>query len=147
MKIDFSLTVDDPNLPFLSVSKTEWYAHGVGLVKSIGEVFEFRETLELTDYGTLSSPPPQLLAISPTGSAVDQATEVTLTGDDFSSGAQVTFGPWPAASVTVESPNVIKAVTPTQSIYSSVPVAATVDVTVTNADCQVSLLEDAFTFQ
>jgi hypothetical protein len=120
------------------------------LVKSIGEVFELRETLELTDYGTLSSPPPQLLTVSPTGSPVDQATEITLTGTFFSPGAQVSFGPWPAASVTVESPTVIKAVTPTQSrpgVPGSVPPVGTFDVTVTNADCQVSLMEDAFTFQ
>jgi hypothetical protein len=154
MKIDFSLVIDDPlsDLDF-SITRTQWYARNVGLVKSIGTggsgVFQqYQETLELTDYGKLPSPPPQLLTISPTGSPVDQATEVTLTGEDFSSGAQVTFGPWPAASVTVESPTVIRAVTPTHiAPFGTSPSAGTYDLMVTTADCQVSLLEDAFTFQ
>jgi hypothetical protein len=81
---------------------------------------------------------------------VDQTTEITLTGNFFAPGAQVTFGPWPAASVTVESPTVIKAVTPSQGgpgVPGPVTYPGTYDVTVTNADCQVALLEDAFTFQ
>ena len=155
MKIDFSLRIDDPSLSF-SLTKTQWYARGVGLVKSIGpggsgDFLRFSETLEMTDYGTLSSPPPQLLSISPSVGpfSVDrfeEGTEVMLTGNFFSSGAQVTFGVlWPATPVTVESPTVIKAVTPFIKRGSIGP--GPVDVTVVNADCQVSIKEDAFTFQ
>jgi len=148
MKVDSSFVVNDASIAFSS-AKTDWYALGLGMVKSIhyggvvlpGELpHEIVETWDLTGHGTLSSPPPQLLSISPSAGPVAGGTEVTLTGNFFSFGAQVTIWQLAVTSVTVESPTVIKAVTPPGF-------SATLDVTVVNADCQVSILEDAFTFQ
>jgi hypothetical protein len=148
MKVDSSFVLTDPDLAFSS-AKTDWYALGLGMVKSIhyggavlpGELpHEIVETWELTDHGTLSPPPPQLLSISPSAGPVAGGTEVTLTGNFFSSGAQVTIWQFAARSVTVVSPTEIKAVTPPGF-------SATLDVTVVNADCQVSIKENAFTFQ
>jgi hypothetical protein len=150
MKVDLSVIVNDPAFAF-SFARTDWFARGLGRVKSIlynGPVLpgepaqQVAETWELTDHGTLSSlsPSPQLLNISPAEGPFEGGTEFTLTGKFFSDGAQVTVGTRLATSVTVVSPTEMKAVTPTGPIGPA-------DVTVVNEDCQVSLLEDEFTFQ
>jgi hypothetical protein len=147
MKIDFSEVLPSSFLiGQLTVTRTEWYARGLGLVKSIryGNDFsgalQLLETWELADHGTLSSPPPKLLSISPAVGPPEGGTTVMLTGELFSPGAEVTIGTAAATSVIVESPTVVRAVTPVGRFSPA-------DVMVVNADCQTSILEDAFTFQ
>lgn len=113
--------------------RTGWYGHGIGLVKSIGGSDSIGIGVEdwgLTAYGTLSAPPPQLLSIAPSLGLTGQTTEVTLTGEAYSSEAQVTFGLSPAAAVTVGSSTTITALTPV-NIVDTVDVAVVRDTTST----------------
>jgi len=134
--------LSDPVLEF-ELAQREWYARGVGLVKLVygnSGTTNGPSDWELTDHGTLSSPPPKLLSVSPASGALAGETEVILSGEAFAPGAKVMFGGFPAKSVTVESPTVIRAVTPVLS-------AGPAEVTVANADCQVSILDAGFTFE
>jgi hypothetical protein len=70
---------------------------------------------------------PSLTALSPTTSAANMATTVTLTGTDFSAGDTVNFGATAATDVTVMSPTSLTAVSPAT-------LSGGVDVTVSNAD-------------
>jgi hypothetical protein len=148
MKVDSSFVLTDPDLAFSS-AKTDWYALGLGMVKSIhyggavlpGELpHEIVETWELTDHGTLSPPPPQLLSISPSAGPVAGGTEVTLTGNFFSL--------WGAGHDLAVCSQVCHRREPNRNQSShSTRLQRHARCHGRNADCQVSIKEDAFTFQ
>ena len=68
---------------------------------------------------------PVVTAIAPASGSQLGGTSVTITGSGFTAGATVSFGTAAAASVTVQSPTSITAISP--------PGSGTVDVTVTTA--------------
>jgi IPT/TIG domain len=82
---------------------------------------------------------PTLTAVSPASGPATGSTPVTLTGQGFASGAQVTFGGVAASSVVVVSATQITARTPPHAQGS-------VSVTVTNSNGQGATLAGGFTF-
>lgn len=107
-------------------------------VRCVGNVFFDIGNANFT-IGAAGAPAPVLLSIAPTSGPTAGGTVVTLTGADFVSGASVSFGAFPAAAVTFNSATTLTATAPAQS-------AATVGVTVTNPDAQVSTLPAAYTY-
>jgi Domain of unknown function (DUF4082)/IPT/TIG domain len=82
---------------------------------------------------------PTVTGVSPSSGPASGGTTVTISGTGFQSGAIVAFGAMLAASVTVNSPTQIQAVTPAGS-------TGTVSITVTNPDNGAGILASAFTF-
>ncbi len=107
-------------------------------VRCVGNVFFDIGNANFT-IGAAGAPAPVLLSIAPTGGPIAGGTFVTLTGTGFANGATVQFGAVAAPSVTFNSSTSLTATTPAQS-------AATVGVTVTNPDTQVSTLPAAYTY-
>ncbi len=85
------------------------------------------------------TPPPAVSSVSPTNGSTTGGTSVTITGTNFLSGANVTFGGAAATGVTVISSTQITAVTPAHA-------AGAVDVVVTNPDGRSGSLASAFTY-
>jgi len=83
--------------------------------------------------------PPTLTGVSPTTGPTAGGTSVTLTGQNFASGAAVTFGGVAATSIVVVSATQITATTPPHA-------AGAVSVVVTNPNGQSATLANAFTF-
>lgn len=83
---------------------------------------------------------PLISAINPDNGSVDGGTPVTLTGEDFLSGAEVTFGGVPATDVIVVSPTSITCITPPHA-------AEVVDVVVTNTDTGTYTLINGYRYK
>ena len=97
-----------------------------------------------TQFGTLSSgftylAPPTVTSMAPISGPTAGGTGVTLTGDDFQTGATVTLGGSAATGVTVVSATNITATTPAHA-------EGVVAVRVTNPDSQTGDLAGAFTY-
>jgi IPT/TIG domain len=90
-------------------------------------------------YG-LIAPAPILTTVSPTSGPTTGGTSVTLTGQNFASGATVTFGGTAATSVVVVSTTQMTAKTPPRAKGS-------VNVVVTNSDGQSATLATGFTYR
>ena len=103
-----------------------------------GRVYVATWSKQVTVYGLLA-PAPILTAVSPTSGPSTGGTAVTLTGQNFASGATVTFGGAAATSVVVVSATQITAKTPPHA-------QGTVNVAVTNPDGQSATLASGFTF-
>ncbi len=88
---------------------------------------------------TFTGPAPILSAVSPTSGPSKGGTPVTLTGQNFASGATVTFGGAAATSVVVASATQITANTPPHASGGA-------DVVVKNPDGQSATLANGFTF-
>jgi hypothetical protein len=86
----------------------------------------------LDQYTYVGAPPTVTSLFNNSGSVVG-GTFVQITGSGFTGVTAVDFGSIPAASYTVESPNLINAIAPT-TVTASAPTgsAGTVDITVTN---------------
>jgi hypothetical protein len=97
------------------------------------------QSATLADGFTFTGPAPILSSVSPTSGPSTGGTSVTLTGQNFVSGATVTFGGAAASSVVVVSATQITAHTPPHSQGS-------VNVVVTNPDGQSATLAGGFTF-
>ncbi|MFM7251599.1 MAG: IPT/TIG domain-containing protein, partial [Ilumatobacteraceae bacterium] len=74
---------------------------------------------------TYTAPAPTLESISPATGTTAGGTSVTITGTGFIAGASVMFGERSAASVTVDSPTQITAVSPATTTVSTVDVVVT----------------------
>jgi hypothetical protein len=66
---------------------------------------------QIASFGVYS-PPPQVAAVAPYYGATQGGTQVTITGDNFATGATVNFGTAPATNVAVISPTSITATSP-----------------------------------
>ena len=88
---------------------------------------------------TFKAPAPTLTTVSPSSGPTTGGTAVTMTGQNFASGATVTFGGAAATSVVVVSATQITAHTPPHAQGS-------VNVVVTNPDGQSATLAGGFTF-
>jgi hypothetical protein len=106
-------------------------------VSCVGNVFFDISNVNFTIVS--AGPPPVLATIDPIAGTLLGGTSVILTGTDFVSGATVSFGGTPAASVSFGSSATLTAVTPAHAL-------GLVAVTVTNPDTQSSTLAGAFTF-
>ena len=92
------------------------------------------------DQFTYQAVQPAVTSVSPTHGTSDGGDSVTITGTNFINGASVSFGLAAAASVTVNSPTQITAVTPSTS-------PGTVDVTITTTGgTSATSPADQFTF-
>jgi hypothetical protein len=87
-----------------------------------------------------SPPAPTISSITPTFGPLAGGTLVTILGNNFQSGATVTFGVTPSASVAFVSATTLRATAPPSAT------AQTVGVTVTNPDAQSVTLPSAFTY-
>lgn len=87
----------------------------------------------------LADPPPTIAGVSPNSGPTDGGTSVTVTGNNFRSGAQVQFGDIAAASVQIVNPTQLQAVAPAEP-------GGVVDVTVQNSDGQAASAANVFTF-
>ena len=103
-----------------------------------GRVYVATWSKQVAVYG-LIAPAPNLTTVSPTTGPTTGGTAVTLTGQNFASGATVTFGGAAATSVVVVSATQITANTPSHAQGS-------VNVVVTNPDGQSATLAGGFTF-
>lgn len=85
------------------------------------------------DQYTYVGAPPTVTSLFPGSGSVVGGNLVQITGSGFTGVTAVDFGSLPAASYTVESPNLINAIAPT-TVAASTPTGSpgTVDVTVTN---------------
>jgi hypothetical protein len=87
----------------------------------------------------LSSPPPALTAISPTGGPVTGGTGVTITGNNLGSAIAVDFGPGNPGTITADSSTSLTATSPAGT--------GTVDITVsTPSGTTTPSAPDQFTF-
>jgi hypothetical protein len=84
-------------------------------------------------------PAPVLTSITPNSGPATGGTQVTLSGNNFVSGASVKFGGTAATGVTVVNSTSLMATTPAH-------VAATVNVDVTNPDGQSATLPNGYTY-
>jgi hypothetical protein len=103
-----------------------------------GRVYVATWSKQVAVYG-LIAPAPNLTTVSPTTGLTTGGTPVTLTGQNFASGATVTFGGAAATSVVVVSATQITANTPSHAQGS-------VNVVVTNPDGQRGTLSSGFTY-
>jgi hypothetical protein len=103
-----------------------------------GRVYVATWSNKVAVYGLLA-PAPLLTTVSPASGPTAGGTAVTLTGQNFASGATVTVGGAAAASVVVVSATRITANMPLHAKGS-------VNVTVTNPDGQSGTLISGFTF-
>jgi hypothetical protein len=85
------------------------------------------------------NPQPSNIAVAPTGGTIDGGTGVSISGQNFRSGAQVFFGGLPATNVQVVNSTTIQAVTPTN-------VAGGTNVVVVNSDGTWGVKTNAFTY-
>ncbi|MGH9858641.1 MAG: beta strand repeat-containing protein, partial [Candidatus Acidiferrales bacterium] len=83
---------------------------------------------------------PTISSVSPLSGPLAGGTAVDITGSNFVTGAAVTFGGAPAASVVVASSTQIQAVSPPGAA------AGAVDVRVTNPDLSVAVRSNGFTY-
>jgi hypothetical protein len=97
------------------------------------------QSATLTNGFTFGAPAPTVSSVSPTSGPTSGGTAVTLTGQNFASGATVTFGGAAAASVVVMSGTQITANTPPHAQGS-------VNAVITNTDGQNGTLTNGFTF-
>ncbi len=105
-----------------------------------GRVYVATWSQQVAVYGLLASASaPILTTVSPTSGPSAGGTAVTLTGQNFVSGATVSFGGAAATSVVVVSATQITAQTPPHAQGS-------VNVVVTNPDGQSATLANGFTF-
>jgi hypothetical protein len=88
---------------------------------------------------SVTAAPPTISGISPSRGPAGGGTSVTVTGTGFQNHAAITFGSFPAASVTVQSTTNLVATTP------AMPVGLT-NLTLINGDGQSAVLSNAFTF-
>ena len=91
-------------------------------------------------FNTSSLPPPGVTSVSPPMGPMSGGTTVSLLGSNFQYGATVCLGSISAISVIVNSSSNIAAITPPQ-------VAGAVNVVVTNADGQRTVLTNGFIYQ
>jgi hypothetical protein len=102
-----------------------------------------RDVADTTDVGDEATetlgPPPSLTGISPAAGPTAGGTPLTLVGENFASGASVTFDGDPAVSTFLVSARRITCRSPAHA-------AGSVDVVVTNPDGQSSTLAAAFAY-
>jgi hypothetical protein len=103
-----------------------------------GRVYVATWSKQVAVYG-LIAPAPILSTVAPTSGPSTGGTAVTLTGQNFVSGATITFGGAAATSVVVASATQMTANTPAHAQGS-------VNVVVTNPDGQSTTLASGFTF-
>ncbi len=103
-----------------------------------GRVYVATWSKQVAVYGLLATAP-TLTSISPTSGPSTGGTSVTLTGQNFLSGATVSFGGTPATSVVVASATQITASTPAHA-------PGAVNVVVSNPGSQSATLANGFTF-
>ncbi|HEY2808963.1 MAG TPA: IPT/TIG domain-containing protein [Steroidobacteraceae bacterium] len=103
-----------------------------------GRVYVATWSKKVAVYGLLA-PAPILTTVSPTSGPTTGGTAVTLTGQNFASGATVTVGGAAAAAVVVVSATQITVKMPLHAQGS-------VNITVTNPDGQSGTLTSGFTF-
>lgn len=84
--------------------------------------------------------PPSVTSISPSAGSTLGSTLVTISGSDFSNGANITIGGTTCSGATVVSSTTITCTTSANS-------AGTFSVIVTNIDGQTGMLSNAYTFQ
>jgi hypothetical protein len=101
-----------------------------------GKVYVATWSNQVAVYGLIA---PSLSTVSPTSGPTAGGTAVTLTGQNFASGATVTFGGATATSVMVVSATQITANTPPHA-------QGNVNVVVTNPNGQSATLANGFTF-
>jgi hypothetical protein len=101
-----------------------------------GRVYVATWSNQVAVYGLIA---PNLTTVSPASGPIAGGTPLTLTGQNFGSGATVTFGGAAATSVVVVSATTITANTPPHAQGS-------VNVVVTNPDGQSATLANGFTF-
>jgi hypothetical protein len=87
----------------------------------------------------ISATAPSVLSISPTSGSTDGATAVTISGNNFLSGATVQIGGVMATNVIVTNSTTITASTPAHAVGAA-------DVTVTNPDYQHSTLSGGYAY-
>ncbi|HEY6329495.1 MAG TPA: IPT/TIG domain-containing protein, partial [Blastocatellia bacterium] len=116
---------------------TTYYWMIVG--KTMAQIGVAGPVWSFTTGASTSSSPPTVSSISKDSGPIAGGTSVTISGTGFVSGATVSFGNWPATSVTVSSPTTITATTPSHA-------AGLFDVTVTNPDTGTGTLPQSFTF-
>jgi hypothetical protein len=114
------------------------YARYVPPLVANGKVYVSTFSNQVSVYGLLA-PVPLLSTVSPTSGPITGGTAVTLTGQDFASGATVTFGGAAATNVVVVSGMQINANTPPQAQGGA-------NVTVTNPGGQSATLANGFTY-
>ena len=85
------------------------------------------------------NPQPSSIVVAPTSGTVDGGTGVSISGQNFRSGAQVFFGGLPATNVQVVNSTTIQAVTPTNA-------AGGTNVVVVNSDGTWGVETNAFTY-
>jgi hypothetical protein len=106
-----------------------------------GRVYVATWSNQVAVYGlTGTVPAPTLASVAPKQGTAGGGTNVTLTGQNFASGASVTFGGTAAANVVVASATQITAVTPSHK-------QGGVSVVVTNPDGQSATLAVGFTYR
>jgi predicted secreted protein len=98
-------------------------------------------TVDLASAGaiTLTEPAPTISTVTPSTDVAAGGAAVAIVGSGFMPGAAVAFGATAGTSVVVVDGTHITCVAPAHT-------AATVDVTVTNADAQVGTKSNGFTF-
>ena len=89
--------------------------------------------------GETAGPAPTLVTVSPPSGPIDGGSLVTLTGENFATGATATFGGTACTEPFVHTPRRMACRTPAHA-------AGAVDVTVTNLDGQSATLTGAFTY-
>jgi len=87
-----------------------------------------------------SAPPPTVTGVAPSSGPAAGGTSITITGNDFLTGATVTIGGTAGTSIIVLNATTITAITPAHA-------AGAVAITVTNPDRQQSTLANGFTYQ
>lgn len=106
-----------------------------------GRVYVATWSNQVAVYGlTGTAPPPSLASVSPNQGPAAGGSNVTLTGQNFVSGAKVVFGGAAATNVAVASGTRITAVTPAHKQGS-------VSVVVTNPDGQSTTLAGGFIYR
>jgi hypothetical protein len=94
----------------------------------------------VVETGGTGGEPPQVLVVVPDTGPAAGGTEVTVFGNNFASGATVSFGGVESSSVTFVSSNALDAVTPPHD-------GGLVDVEVCNPDLQCGTLVDGFEYE
>jgi IPT/TIG domain/Putative Ig domain/Glycosyl hydrolase catalytic core len=112
-----------------------------GAFSFTAEVQDSKANSNLTGFSinVSTAPAPSLSAVSPSSGPSEGGTLVTISGNNFRSGAMVQFGSLPAQSVQVVSSTEIQASTAAES-------SGSVDVVVQELDGQTAAISKAFTF-
>ncbi len=98
------------------------------------------QTMVSTSAFTYRYPLPVVSTVSPSSGALAGGTTLTITGNEFRTGATVTVGGANCSGVTISSPASLTCTTTARA-------AGLVDIVVTNTDSQSGTLSNAYTYQ